>query len=90
MFVLACGAGPSTRRKPPAKLQVIAKPDTAVVYVDERFFAPARKLAERPGPLRQGKHRVTIKAADHFPHDLELDFPAGVTKVEIALRPVPQ
>lgn len=83
----ACGGRqPVTER---AELRVIAEPDNASVYIDDRFVATARRLARRPEPLRTGIHHVTISAQGHFPHDLELDLEPGLTTVEIRLRPIP-
>jgi len=76
-------------RPEPAKLQVIAQPEEARVYVDEAFVASARVLEGRPRRIRPGRHRITITAPGHFPHDVEVDFPAGTTTIRIALRPIP-
>jgi hypothetical protein len=83
----ACGA--SQPGAEAAALRVVAEPDMARVYVDDRFIATARRLAVRPAPLRTGVHFVTVSADGYFPHDVELDLPAGETTVEITLRPVP-
>ena len=32
---------------------------------------------------------MTIQAEDHFPHDMELDLPAGETTITVELRPIP-
>jgi hypothetical protein len=32
---------------------------------------------------------MTIRAEDHFPHDVEIDLPAGETTVTVELRPIP-
>jgi hypothetical protein len=32
---------------------------------------------------------MTVQADDHFPHDMELDLPPGLTTLEVELRPVP-
>lgn len=96
-LVLALGAGCSVestfRREDEAPtqagLRVIAVPETATVYVGDRFAGTAAVLAERPEPLRPGVHFVTVRAPGHFPHDLRLDLPPGVTTVRITLRPVP-
>ena len=73
----------------PSQLRVVAQPGTAVVYVDERFVAAARKLSEHPVSLRPGTRRVTIRADEYFPHDLEVELTPGVTTIEVSLRPVP-
>ncbi|MFW6067405.1 MAG: PEGA domain-containing protein [Myxococcota bacterium] len=76
-------------RRPPAKLEVVADPPDASVYVDERFFGRARVLAERPKALPEGPHRLTVEAPGHFPHDLTVKLVPGVTTVRIELRPIP-
>jgi hypothetical protein len=85
----ACAAA-QPPKKPTAQLRTIVEPPSAQVQVDERFVGAARVLAQRPVPLAPGKHRVTIEAHGYFPHDLELDMPVGVTKVELKLRPIPR
>lgn len=92
-FVLAVlfvgGCGSVAAAPTPAQLRIIAEPENASVYVDERFAASARRLAVRPHPLSPGLHRITVQAPGYFPHDVALHLPAGVTTVEIALRPIP-
>ena len=83
----ACGA--SQPGAEAAQLRVVAEPDAARVYVDDRFIATGRRLAVRPAPMRAGVHFVTISAEGYFPHDVELDLPAGETTVRVSLRPVP-
>lgn len=84
----ACGGGGIAPTRP-AELRVIATPDTATVYLDERFLGAARVLAVRPKSVPKGRHRLTVQAPGHFPHDLELELEPGETKVEISLRPIP-
>ena len=86
-LLTACGASPPAPEQ--AQLRIIAEPRTAGVYVDDRFVATARRIAHRPEPLRTGVHHVTVSAPGHFPHDLELDLPAGLTTVEVRQRPIP-
>ena len=83
----ACGAAPPPREQ--AHLRIIAEPPTASVYVDDRFVATARRIGRRPEAVRTGVHHVTVSAPGHFPHDIELDLPAGLTTVEVRLRPIP-
>jgi hypothetical protein len=83
----ACGATAPPREQ--AQLRIVAEPATASIYVDDRFVATARRIARRPEPLRIGVHHVTVSAPGHFPHDLELDLPAGLTTVDVSLRPIP-
>jgi hypothetical protein len=73
-----------------AQLRTLIEPATATVQVDEQFVGAARVLAKRPARFHEGKHRVTIEAPGYFPHDLELELAAGVTKLEVKLRPVPR
>ena len=87
LTVAGCGAHAAHGTK--ARLRVIAKPKTASVYIDDRFAGSAQVLDKRPEELSAGQHLVTVRAPGYFPHDLELDLPAGTTKVEIELRPVP-
>ncbi|MEM7137687.1 MAG: hypothetical protein AAF500_13980 [Myxococcota bacterium] len=91
LMVLAFGcAKKDTVRQEPARLQVVATPAAASVYLDGHYFGRARVLAEAPKAVMPGMHLMTITADDHFPHDLELDLPPGTTTVNIELRPVPR
>jgi hypothetical protein len=83
----ACGGSPRAGER--AYLKLECEPESASVYVDERYLASAKKLARRPAELRVGIHRVTVTAPGYFPHDVELELPAGETKVELTLRPIP-
>jgi hypothetical protein len=69
---------------------VIADPEIARVEVDDRFIGTARVLAHRPEALAVGTHFVTIAAPGFFPHDVEVDLPAGETRIEISLRAIPE
>jgi hypothetical protein len=86
LLCLSACASVATR---PAELRVIARPENARVYLDDRFVATARVLSRRPESVRAGVHYMTITADGYFPHDVELDLPSGLTTVEISLRPVP-
>lgn len=88
LALAACGGAQHPRERP-AQLRVVAEPATASVQIDERFVGAARVLAKQPASVAPGKHRVTIEAPHYFPHDIELELPAGVTSLEIKLRPVP-
>ena len=74
----------------PARLKVVTTPPNASVYVDGHYFGRATVLAAEPKALAPGVHLMTVQAEDHFPHDLELDLPAGETTVTVELRPIPQ
>jgi len=89
-LLLFASCGVQNVREPPARLQVIAEPENARVYVDERYMATARVLERRPQQLRTGPHRVTIEAPGFFPHDVEVDLPSGTTTIRISLRAVPE
>jgi hypothetical protein len=82
-----CGGAPPAPE--PARLRVVARPEGASVYVDARFAGSARLLARRPLALRPGPRTVTVTAPGHFPHDLSLDLPSGLTTVRVTLRAVP-
>ena len=73
----------------PARLKVIATPADASVYIDGHYFGRATVLSQEPKALAPGVHLMTVTADDHFPHDMELDLPPGVTALTIELRPVP-
>lgn len=73
----------------PARLKVVATPAHASVYIDGHYFGRATVLAQEPKALAPGPHLMTIQAQDHFPHDMELDLPPGVSTIMIELRPVP-
>jgi hypothetical protein len=68
---------------------MITEPEIARVTVDERFAGIGQVLAARAVALSPGRHRVTVEATGYFPHDLEVDLPAGITTVEVHLRPIP-
>lgn len=72
-----------------ARLRVVASPPDASVYIDGHYFGRATVLSEEPKALVPGVHLMTVQAEDHFPHDMELDLPPGVSTIEIALRPIP-
>jgi hypothetical protein len=72
-----------------AQVRFHIEPDTARVYTDERFLGGARVVAVQPIQLRAGPRRFTITAEGHFPHDLEVDLPPGLTTIRVSLRPVP-
>lgn len=86
-LVAACGA--AAVRPEPARLRVIAAPERAAVYVDDRFAGSARLLARRPVAFPPGTRHVTVQADGYFSHDVELELPAGVTTLRVALRAVP-
>ncbi|MFW6086180.1 MAG: PEGA domain-containing protein [Myxococcota bacterium] len=88
-LVLLGSCSMEVNRRPAAKLQVIAEPPNAAVYVDERFVGGARVLAARPKALPEGEHRLTVTAPDHFPHDLMVKLTPGTTTVRVELRPIP-
>jgi hypothetical protein len=73
----------------PARLKVVTTPPNASVYIDGHYFGRATVLSEEPKALVPGVHLMTVQAEDHFPHDLELDLPPGLTTLTINLRPVP-
>ena len=86
--VLGC-AKQGTVAPEPARLKVVATPPNASVYIDGHYFGRALVLAQEPKALAPGVHLMTVTAEDHFPHDMELDLPPGVTTLEVALRPIP-
>lgn len=88
LLALAC-AKTGTVAPEPARLKVIATPPSASVYIDGHYFGRATVLAEQPKALAPGIHLMTVQADDHFPHDMELDLPPGITTIEITLRPIP-
>ena len=88
LLLLGC-AKQGTVAPEPARLKVIATPPDASVYVDGHYFGRATVLSQEPKALVPGAHLMTVQAEDHFPHDMELDLPAGVTTVTVELRPVP-
>lgn len=85
LLLASCGGEP---RPTPAGLKVIAQPADARVYVDDRFVASARVLAQRAHSLPAGVHRITVSAPGYFPYELETELPPGVSTIEISLRPV--
>lgn len=73
----------------PARLKVVATPANASVYIDGHYFGRATVLREEPKALTPGPHLMTVQADDYFPHDMELELPAGLTTITIDLRPIP-
>ena len=73
----------------PARLKVVTTPPNASVYIDGHYFGRATVLSAEPKALTPGVHLMTVQAEDHFPHDMELDLPAGETTVTVELRPIP-
>ena len=88
-LVLVACAKEGTVAPEPARLKVVATPATASVYIDGHYFGRATVLSQEPKALAPGVHLLTVQAEDHFPHDMELDLPSGLTTLDIALRPVP-
>jgi hypothetical protein len=88
LVVLGC-AKQGTVATEPARLKVITTPPNASVYIDGHYFGRATVLSAEPKALVPGVHLMTVQADDHFPHDLELDLPAGETTVTVELRPIP-
>jgi hypothetical protein len=88
-LVAAGCAKKNTVAPEPARLRVLATPPNASVYIDGHYFGRATVLSEEPKALLPGVHLMTVQAEDHFPHDMELDLPPGVTTLTIELRPVP-
>ena len=88
LLALGC-AKEGTVAPEPARLEVRATPATASVYIDGHYFGRATVLSQEPKALAPGVHLMTVQAEDHFPHDMELDLPPGLTTLEIELRPVP-
>jgi hypothetical protein len=92
LALLVCAAGcakKSVIAPEPARLKVLATPANASVYVDGHYFGRATVLCVEPKALAPGRHLMTIQADDHFPHDMELDLPPGLTTLTIDLRPIP-
>ena len=82
-----CGA-PEVRREK-ALLEMRVDPPDARISVDDRFVATGRVAAAHPIELEPGPHQVTLEAPGYFPHDLELELPAGTTTIDVRLRPIP-
>jgi hypothetical protein len=89
LLAFGCAKNGTVAREP-ARLKVVTTPPNASVYIDGHYFGRATVLSAEPKALAPGVHLMTIQAEDHFPHDMELDLPAGETTVTIALLPVPQ
>jgi len=89
LVVCSC-ARSGTVAAEPARLKVVTIPQNASVYIDGHYFGRATVLTAEPKALVPGIHLMTIQAEDHFPHDMELDLPAGETTITITLRPIPQ
>lgn len=88
-FVILGCANKNTVGPEPARLQIITTPPNASIYIDGHYFGRATVLAQEPKALAPGMHLMTVQAEDHFPHDIELELPRGVTTITISLRPIP-
>ena len=88
LVALGC-AKKNTVTPEPARLKIIATPPNASVYVDGHYFGRATVLSQEPKALVPGVHLMTVQADDHFPHDMELELPRGLTTITVKLRPVP-
>jgi outer membrane lipoprotein-sorting protein len=88
LVALGC-AKSGTVAAEPARLKVVTTPPNASVYIDGHYFGRATVLSAEPKALGPGVHLMTIQAEDHFPHDMELNLPAGETTVTVELRPIP-
>jgi len=90
LVLLAIGCAKNNTVAPePARLKIIATPPDASVYIDGHYFGRATVLSEAPKALVPGVHLMTVQAEDHFPHDMELNLPAGETTITVELRPIP-
>jgi hypothetical protein len=90
LMVSVVGCASTQKPKgPQAGLRTVVDPPNAIVQVDEHFVGAARVLDKRPAELAPGKHRVTVEAPGHFPHDLQVDLAPGVTTLNLKLRPTP-
>lgn len=89
-FLLGLGGCYGNLRPEPAVLRVEVVPEDARVSIDDVFVGRARLTAVRPKELAPGSHRLTVEAPGYFPHDLDLELPAGETTVRVGLRPVPR
>lgn len=89
VLVAAAGCGATARGPQPAQVRFLIEPQTARVYTDDRFVGAARVLARRPASFAPGIRHFTITAEGHFPHDVEVDLPSGLTTIRLRLRPVP-
>jgi len=88
LVALGC-ANKNTVAPEPARLQIITTPPNASVYIDGHYFGRATVLSMEPKALAPGTHLMTVKAEDHFPHDMQLELPRGITTITINLRPIP-
>jgi len=88
LAALGC-ANKNTVAPEPARLQINTTPPNASVYIDGHYFGRATVLSQEPKALAPGVHLMTVQAEDHFPHDMELELPRGVTTITVELRPIP-
>ncbi|MEC7525616.1 MAG: hypothetical protein VYE22_37385 [Myxococcota bacterium] len=89
LLCLAASCGGAQRGAAPAQVRFLIQPPTARVYVEDRFVGAARVLARRPQEFPPGVRHFSITADGHFPHDVEVDLPSGLTTIRLTLRPVP-
>jgi hypothetical protein len=73
-----------------AQLRVVSEPAKVSVYMDGKFVATSTRTRQVPLMLEPSTHWWTFWAAGYFPHDLKLTLPAGLTTVQVKLRPIPR
>ncbi len=88
LVALGC-ANKNTVAPEPARLRIVTTPPNASVYIDGHYFGRATVLSQEPKALVPGAHLMTVQAEDHFPHDMELELPRGLTTITVELRPIP-
>lgn len=91
LFMHACAGLPV----PPAKAKVYFEvaPPQARIYVEERYLGPARAYSrawKHPAEFSNGTRHFTFTAEGYFPHDIEVNLPAGgEADIKVELRPIP-
>jgi len=87
LATLGCGATQPVREQ--ARVRFILEPANARVYVEDRFVGAGQVLSRRPERFAPGPRHFTVTAQGHFPHDVEVDLPSGLTTIRLSLRAVP-
>lgn len=86
-LVSGCAGAPVAREQ--ASVRFLIEPPNARVYVEDRFVGAAALLRRRPESFPPGRRHFTVTADGHFPHDVQVDLPSGLTTIRLRLRPVP-
>lgn len=91
-LLLMTAACQPQRPRPPSKGELVldCKPDSAQIFVDDRFLGTVSGLARKPLLLKTGRRRLELRADGYFASYHDLRVVAGVRqKLQVELRREP-